>query len=161
MGKGITITIDMDDFWMDADSDFEESFKRYIVDQATYNVFENVKKNLLKDIYPEVEKNVNKKVEEFMHDFIEQNADKLEMKVGYGQTVPLEKGVRSILSNKAENYAMTSITKLVEAYAKSFVDDLRKRYDLLFASQVITKLNENKMLKEGVFESLMGINDKK
>lgn len=160
-GKGITITINMDDFWMDADSDFEESFKRYIVDQATYNVFENVKKNLLKDIYPEVEKNVNKKVEEFMHDFIEQNADKLEMKVGYGQTVPLEKGVRSILSNKAENYAMTSITKLVEAYAKSFVDDLRKRYDLLFASQVITKLNENKMLKEGVFESLMGINDKK
>ena len=56
---------------------------------------------------------------------------------------------------------MTSITKLVEAYAKSFVDDLRKRYDLLFASQVITKLNDNKMLKEGVFESLMGINDKK
>lgn len=160
-GKGITITINMDDFWMDEDSDFEESFKRYIVDQATYNVFENVKKNLLKDIYPEVEKNVNKKVEEFMHDFIEQNADKLEMKVGYDQTVPLEKGVRSILSDKAEKYAMTSITKLVEAYAKSFVDDLRKRYDLLFASQVITKLNENKMLKEGVFESLMGINDKK
>lgn len=160
-GKGITITINMDDFWMDEDSNFEESFKRYIVDQATYNVFENVKKNLLKDIYPEVEKNVNKKVEEFMHDLVEQNADKLEMKVGYGQTVPLEKGVRSILSNKAENYAMTSITKLVEAYAKSFVDDLRKRYDLLFASQVITKLNENKMLKEGVFESLMGINDKK
>ena len=161
MGKGITITINMDDFWMDEDSDFEESFKRYIVDQATYKVFENVKNDLLKDIHLEVEKNVNKKVEEFMSDFIEQNANKLEMKVGYNQTVPLEEGVRSILSNKAENYAMTSITKLVEAYAKGFVDDLRKRYDLLFASQVITKLNDNKMLKEGVFESLMGINDKK
>lgn len=161
MGKGITITINMDDFWMDADSDFEESFKRYIVDQATYKVFENVKKDLLKDIHLEVEKNVDKKVKEFMSDFIEQNANKLKMKVGYNQEVPLGEGVKNILLNNADKYAMTSITKLVEAYAKSFVDDLRKRYDLLFASQVITKLNENKMLKEGVFESLMGINDKK
>lgn len=159
MGKGITITINMDDFWMDADSDFEESFKRYIIDQATYKVFENVKKDLLKDIHLEVEKNVDKKVEEFMSDFIEQNANKLKMKVGYNQEVPLREGVKNILLNNADKYAMTSITKLVEAYAKSFVDDLRKRYDLLFASQVITKLNENKMLKEGVFESLMGIND--
>lgn len=159
MGKGITITINMDDFWMDADSDFEESFKRYIVDQATYKVFENVKKDLLKDIHLEVEKNVDKKVEEFMSDFIEQNANKLKMKVGYNQEVPLGEGVKNILLNNADKYAMTSITKLVEAYAKNFVDDLRKRYDLLFASQVITKLNENKMLKEGVFESLMGIND--
>lgn len=159
MGKGITITINMDDFWMDADSDFEESFKRYIVDQATYKVFENVKKDLLKDIHLEVEKNVDKKVEEFMSDFIEQNANKLKMKVGYNQEVPLGEGVKNILLNNADKYAMTSITKLVEACAKNFVDDLRKRYDLLFASQVITKLNENKMLKEGVFESLMGIND--
>lgn len=160
MGK-MTITINVDEFWLDEESDFEESLKKYIVEQATYKVFGKIKNELLEKIHIKVEEEVYEKVEEFMRDFIKQNANKLEMKVGYGQTVPLEEGVRSILSNRAENYAMSSITKLVEAYAKSFVDDLRKRYDLLFASQVITKLNENKMLKEGVFESLMGINDKK
>lgn len=154
MGK-MTITINMDEFWMDEDSSFEESFKKYIIDQATYKAFESVKKNLYKEISLKVEEEVREKTEEFMHDFVKQNADKLEMKVGYNQTVPLEEGIRTILSNNADKYAMTSITKLVEAYAKSFVDDLRKRYDLLFASQVITKLNENNMLKEGVFEALM------
>ena len=151
----MTITINMDEFWMDEDSSFEESFKKYIINQAVYEAFENVKKNLREEIYLKVEEEVREKVEEFMQDFVKQNADKLEMKVGYNQTVPLEEGIKTILSNNADKYAMTSITKLVEAYAKSFVDDLRKRYDLLFASQVITKLNENKMLKEGVFEALM------
>ncbi len=154
MGK-MTITINMDEFWMDEDSSFEESFKKYIIDQATYNAFENVKKNLKGEIYLKVEENVREKLEEFVHDFVKQNVDKLEMKIGYSQTLPLEEGVKTILSNNAEKYAMTSIEKLVKGYAEHFVNDLRKRYDLLFASQVITKLNENNMLKEGVFEALM------
>lgn len=160
-GKGIIITINMDNFWMDADSDFEESFKRYIVNQVSYKIYDNIKERLLKEIQPRIEENVKEKIEGFVNDFIQKNAGELKMKVGYGGTVPIEEGVRNILTNNADNYAKTSLNRLVESYAKSFVDDLRKRYDLLFASQVIAKMNENKMLKEGVFESLMGINDKK
>ena len=154
MGK-MTITINMDEFWMDEDSSFEESFKKYIIDQATYKAFDNVKKNLHGEIYLKVEEGVREKLEEFMCDFVKQNAEKFEIKLGYGEVVPLEEGVIKMLSNNANKYAMTAIEKLVKGYAEHFVDDLRKRYDLLFASQVITKLNENKMLKEGVFEALM------
>ena len=44
---------------------------------------------------------------------------------------------------------------LIEKLAKNYSTEMKNRYDMMFASQLVIKLNEQGMLKEGVFESLM------
>lgn len=40
-------------------------------------------------------------------------------------------------------------------------NEIRDRYDLLFASTLVAKLNEQNLLKDGVFEALMSSEHKK
>ena len=51
---------------------------------------------------------------------------------------------------------------MLDDKASEVVKEVQDRYDMLFAANIITKLNEKSMLKPGVFEALMSsTNDKK
>lgn len=55
-----------------------------------------------------------------------------------------------------------SFRKILDEKASEVVKEVQNRYDMLFAANIITKLNEKSMLKPGVFEALMSsTNDKK
>lgn len=44
---------------------------------------------------------------------------------------------------------------IIEKMAKNYSIEMKNRYDMMFASQIIIKMNEQGLLKEGVFDSLM------
>lgn len=54
-------------------------------------------------------------------------------------------------ANCGYHNANAKITEL----AKKFGDEMKQRYDLLFASQIVAKLDEHGLLKEGIAELLL------
>lgn len=54
-----------------------------------------------------------------------------------------------------ERNSYNSLNKLVEVKSDAFVKELRRRYDLLFASNVVAKMKGQGLLKDGVYESIM------
>lgn len=64
--------------------------------------------------------------------------------------------VSEYIAERFENSnSYNSQKDLIERKAKEYSTEMKNRYDMMFASQLVIKLNEQGMLKEGVFESLM------
>lgn len=45
--------------------------------------------------------------------------------------------------------------ELIEKLAKNYSIEMKNRYDMMFASQLVIKMSEQGLLKDGVFQSLM------
>jgi hypothetical protein len=43
----------------------------------------------------------------------------------------------------------------IEKLAKGFAEEMKKRYDLLFATQIVSKMGENNLLKDDVMKQLV------
>lgn len=48
-----------------------------------------------------------------------------------------------------------SMEKLIKSLAKDFANEMKERYDLLFASQLVAKMSETGLLKEDVAKLLL------
>jgi hypothetical protein len=59
------------------------------------------------------------------------------------------------------NSGYSSPKDQIQNLAKKFGDELKQRYDLLFASQIVAKLSENGLLKDSVVKMLLETIEKK
>ena len=128
---------------------------------------------LIKRVSKYVKENVFSKIEQSIHDRVEKQVE-MEVKE------MVEKILYTKLSNEIKNEIETGLTKsrrksdtkitfkeyvrecfeyeggyknfdeTIKTLAKSFTSELKHRYDLLFASQIVAKLNDNGLLKDDV-----------
>lgn len=146
-------TVEIEDFYLDEDSDIENALKTYIirevVDQINSLIKERVEKQITMEVREVIEKNLYKKITSSIEDAM------------ISESMPSRKDSKTLLTLKEYvkecinyNSGWDSFEENIKKIAKSFSDEMKQRYDLLFASHIVSKLSENGLLKDDVAKRL-------
>lgn len=162
MGK-ITVTVDFEDLYSDGDSD-EVNFNEIVKENIAYKVKQLTYDDFKKEALPAFENQVKRKIDLDRDLKIKEQIDVLfekpELKKNYYDNEKVS------LTQYVENYFVGYTLKsrefddrveiLIKKQSQEIAQQLKDRYDLLFASQIVTKLNEQGMLKEDIAKILLG-----
>ncbi len=99
-----------------------------------------------------VTEEISTTIEKSVKDFAKNG--KIESRYGSDEPMSLQEWVRKVFSETGGRRDDLMI-KAVKQDAERCVKEVKSRYDMLFASQVISGLKQQNMLKDGVFEALM------
>jgi len=151
------IVVDLEDFWMDEDSQaFNEQIKQHISKNVKNEIWKSIKNSVEDQISRDVKKAIEtqyiKKIQTVIAEVIESE----KIKDGYNNK---EVSIQDYIKNQFQsNSGWNSPNSQIEKLAKAFADDLKKRYDLLFATQIVSKIGANGMLKDDVAKLLLDAN---
>lgn len=154
------ITVDLDDFWMEEDNGtLTEQIKDHIIHSVKTEVYNSIKiqvKELSESIIKrQIEESIKEKINESVLTFISE--DKFCKRYSSQEKITLSEYILEELSRATidRNYISDYVKKEGEKHGS----DLKKRYDMLFASGIVAKMHENGLLKEDVASKLLGNNN--
>jgi hypothetical protein len=161
MGK-ITVTVDLNDLYAQEDEGL--NFNEIVKENITYKVKQLTYEDFKKEALPAFENQVKRKIDLDrdlkIKEQIEELFSKPELKKNYYDEKKVS--LAEYIENYFAEYTLNSrdfndrVEALVKTQANEIVKQLKDRYDLLFASQIVTKLNEQGMLKEDIAKILLG-----
>lgn len=159
------IIVKIDDFWYNEDRELTSELEKYVSNKVFEKIWKSIEKKVDKVISDEIEKDVKKqmtdKVNKLMDKAFETDDVIVSRVYENGKYVNVKTSLAQYVTNKLEKESgWGSPNAKIEAIAKTVADDMKKRYDLLFASQVVSKLSENGFLKEDVKKMLEDSNSK-
>lgn len=152
------IQIEIDDFYLD-NEDIEQSLKDFLIKECV----NKISKSIEKKIDDQIERTVKNMLEKAMIKQIALKVDTflIEGKVKSRRSSELVPILKAIEEEYEYGSGWQSIKEAIGKKAQTFAEDLKKRNDFLFASQIVAKLNDNGLLKENVAKMLLETIDKK
>lgn len=142
--------IEVDDFYLDGEQ-LSEALTSHIKHYVVQEIDKSIKARVEEHITRKVKADVEERMYRFMNVTIEEIIQKEKIKDG-SKEMSLVEYIRNYFLNKsAYNNADAAIKKA----ADQFGQEMKNRYDLLFASQLVAKLNDSGMLKEDVAKLLL------
>lgn len=144
--------IEVDDFWLE-DQEIEEGLKNHV----KYEVLREIKLSI-KD---QVERTITKVIKEKVSKSLEKTIQKEVTKAVTDIKIPNSFGSESktlqehIIYDFNQNSRYRDPKRQIEESAKKFGTELKNRYDMLFASQIVIKMGEQGLLKDGVLDALI------
>lgn len=151
------LEIEISDFYLEEEeleSGLKEYVKREVLNEIQKSIKQKVEDHLTLQIKAEVEKNMYQQMNLFIKDFIKTGEVKSAIKSG--TMVTLEEFVKEKFTS---SNGWMSADETIKKLATQFSSEMKQRYDLLFASQLVAKMHENQMLKDDVAQKLLS-NDK-
>lgn len=149
------IEINIEDFWLDQESELEPALKQHIINTAVHKISDSIKEKTEKAIESAVKKtileSIDKQVQDIIENFIKEGKMK-ESSYSDAKMISVEDYIQKMFNEK--NGWGNPSSKIEEA-AKRMGEELKKRYDLLFATQIVKKIGENGMLKDDVAKLLL------
>lgn len=144
-------TIEVDDFYLDSEDDLTGALKEYI------------KRELVSQMWKKTEEKVTRAMEEYLKELI---ASEMKTRVQILMDNFLTSGKVKHSHNReeipvsqhiSENFSARNadIVKTIGSLVTSQVSELTRRYDMLFATQILAKVNEKGFLKEDVARLLL------
>lgn len=135
--------------------DLKETIRDGIVGDVKRQIIQMQSQKIREQIISETKTLINKSINDKIKNDVEGFYENGLLKVDYSkEEVSVQDWIRRHFSLKSNEYTRQLKDK-VQLQSKVCVDELKQRYDMLFASQIITKLNDQDLLKDGVFKSLM------
>jgi len=152
------ITVELDEFWMDEDSNnLSEELHTYVKNQVIHNVWSKIKDQVDSEIVKKINELSRERLEYKVSELIDKIVDSEQVRspsIGIGKD-----GVCSLYDKLKHSFlndsSYSNPTSKLQDLAKRFGQELKDRYDTLFASQIIIKVSEQGLLKDGVIESLL------
>lgn len=155
--------IEIDHFWLDEDSDLEPSLKKYIINEVVRKI-EEKNRSIINN---EINRIINKKVDDVIipkiNDIISEIMKQEKIYISYtgynkdNEEITIEEYIKKkFLKDSGWDNPKESI----EILAKQFSKELKDRYDIMFASHIVSKINEVGLLKEGAEKILLENNGK-
>jgi len=150
------VIVEFDDAWIeDEEGSIQDAVKNHIV----WSVTNDVKKHFAEKVEKEVTDQVTAEIEKSLHAFIQQEVinviDKETIKINHYDEdgISLSDYIKTQFTNHAGKTANPNeyLTKL----ANKFGNEMKERYDLLFASQLVAKLADNGLLKDDAIKLLL------
>lgn len=145
------ITINISDFYLDEDKELEPALKSHIISDAVYQINASIKKQvdaLVDDIIKkEIHQELSIRVKVFVDEFVKSG----KVKESYGDKIMT---VSEWISTAIKNNS-TNLTDSIKNAAELAVKNLKNQYDLLFATQIVTKIKEAGYLKDEVAKILL------
>lgn len=159
----ISVEVNLEDGWFNEDQNLDEALRETISHQVKHEIWNSLKdkvdSQIIKQVNLEIEKEFISKIQKNISDIIDEDAVKNPDYYKNSSDPSRQKQyitLKELIRYKFDKHSgWSSPNEKIEKLAKSFAEDMKKRYDLLFASQLVSKLNDQGLLKEGVFESLM------
>lgn len=150
----INVTIDCEDIWCSDDETLNEMLKstiqRKVLDEIWNKVKSTVEDQITRNVKTEVEKNYTRQIQSFISEFFETGMIKSPRNSNEQITIK-----DYILYQFEINTGWNSPKEQIGKIAKTHGDEMKNRYDLLFASQLVAKMNEVGLLKEDVAKQLL------
>lgn len=162
----LNIEVDLSDMYSDYEN--EESLNELVKDEITNRVKNEVWNKFKEEGFTafcqQLERKINLdkdlKVQETINHLFEEKKCKKDY---YNPTEIVT--IKEYIENKIEKeyFQNTSnfealIKKHIENFTSSYSKELKDRHDMLFASQIVLKMNEQGLLKDGVAQSLLNNN---
>ena len=152
------LKIDLEDFWLDEDQDIESGLKNYVINKTVQNIWDKIKKKVSESI----DLIVKKAVEKSLYAKINKLADEI-LKIEqvknpdmYGDNKNEYISIVDYIKYKyVKKSGWDSPDKRIEKLAEEFAKEIKDRYDLMFASQLVAKMHNNGLLKEDVAKLIL------
>ena len=149
----LKVTIEVPEKWIEK-GEIQEALRNDIINKVSIKLMGELSEKHIKSIEDAARKKVEERFSVFAdaetRDFIEYGL------VSSYNNSSKKITVKEYIADRFNNSnAYNSQRSLIEKLAKEYSIEMKNRYDMMFASQLVIKLNEQGMLKEGVFESLM------
>ena len=153
------ITVDLEDFWLDEGDNIDSALKNHIVREVTRSIYGSIEKKLEKTIIVKIDemivKSMYKKANLFINKYLKEGTIKSQVNEN-GHYVEKDITIEQYIKNKFQNDSgWSSPNDRIEKLAGSFSEDMKRRYDLLFAAQIVSKMGENDLLKDDVMKQLV------
>lgn len=149
------IVVELEEFWTDGEGEsLAEDLKRSV----TRQVLSEIQKSIKEKVDAEITRTVKSYVEQTMYREINTAAKqiiaegKIKSRYNSNEMVTIEEYVRQWL---AKDSRWDAAYDTIEKIAGKLASDMKTRYDVQFANQIVLKLNENKMLAPNVAQILL------
>lgn len=145
-------TVEVEDFYIEEGelaTELQHQLKSSIVREIREEIKDKVKSFTETHIRQVINEGLQARVQVLMDEII--SSGKLKGEYSSDPEITVEEMIRQRFLK-----ARPDITKTVESKVKSHVKDLQDRYDLMFATQLITKIKEQGFLKQEAVDMLLG-----
>ena len=148
------IVIDLENFYLDEESDLEPALKKHIISEAVRQINNSIEDKIKGQVHEEIKCLVNriltKETTNKVKNFIAEG--KVKSRRNSSELVTIEERIKE---DYEYDVGYNTLRDVVKGYADRSSKEIKQRYDLLFASQLVAKLNEAGMLKEDVAKMLL------
>lgn len=146
------VTVDISDFYLE-EGELESELKKYITNQVVATVTESLKKQVELKLELETKNKIKEQLDQLISDTLDSCIKNNKVKAYSGSDlVTIQQYIRDMFERGS---GWNNPNDKIEKLAKGFSEELKKRYDLMFASQIVIKLNEQGMLKDEVMKLLI------
>lgn len=151
------LKVDLDDFYLDEEDDLVPAIKDFVVKKVTGTIWGRVEENIKQKILDLCNENIQKIIDEKIEKYLTEMLDKEMIKKDRwsDELVSLQEYVSTTFNKNFDNNYRNALGKIVEGKTKDICEEIKKRYDLLFASQLISKMNDQNMLKEDIAKLIL------
>lgn len=152
----IQVELDLEDVFNDAMYD-EVSLKEEFTSSVRHMIVCELKDRFKNELMREISNPILEKLEdiarESMSDLIENASEKkYKFKIDYMEE---ELTVDELIRSRIKKIVDGNVETMISSRAKSFVDELRKRYDMAFATFIVDNMRKQNMLKEDKIAELL------
>lgn len=144
------ITIDLEELFselQDSEGTIKEMLVKNIIGSCVYQISAAIKKQVEDQIQREVKNAIESSMLADIRKEVARIIPVAMISIGKQEEVTLEEYIRTLFSQKT---GWNSPNDYIEKLSKQFGDEMKKRYDMLFATQIVNKMAQNGLLKEGM-----------
>lgn len=148
------ITIDVSDFYLEEgniEKDLKAQITFEVVSQIKKSIQEKVDKQITMEVKDIVEKMLYKEITKAITETVKK--EEIPSRKISNTKVNIETYVRECLESTG---GWQSFSDTIKKIAADYTVELKKRYDLLFASQIVAKMSDSGLLKEDAVRLLLG-----
>lgn len=151
------LKVDLDDFYLDEEDDFVPAIKDFVVNKVVSTIWDRVEEKIKQKILDLCNENIQKIIDEKIETYLTEMLDKEMIKKDRwsDELVSLQEYVLTAFNKDFDSSYKNTLERIVEGKTKDICEEIKKRYDLLFASQLISKMNDQNMLKEDIAKLIL------
>lgn len=147
-------TIEVEDFYLEEDRDLAPALKSYIINDVVQKIHKSIKdkveEHVTKEVKAQVEQSLYRKISTLVGEIIA--TDKVKGRYSNEPDMTLQEYVHDQFKN---NSGYNSIQDNIKKLANAFAEDMKKRFDLLYASQIVAKMSDHGLLKDDAVKLLL------
>ena len=157
----INVTVDVSDMYAEKEGEsFSESIKFAIKHEVTQAVLKDWREKIGAKFNDEVTSAIDQMRDGVLAATIQECISRDDVRedkwIPGGKRISLKDyAMRALENGFNDRNFMTRIESIVESRSKELAAEMKTRFDMLFASQLVAKMNQNNMLREDVAKMLL------
>ncbi|MCK5018268.1 MAG: hypothetical protein KAS32_14520 [Candidatus Peribacteraceae bacterium] len=141
-------TIKFADIWVDEDDSLDKAMKTYIINEAVKTINDQITEKVKDEYNKQIKAAIDKQMNQHIKALIRKTVRDGTITVSHYNKEEQSSIRDYVICCVKDTRGWSNVSEHVMKYAKQFVEETKKRYDLAFASQIVSKMAEHKLLKD-------------